>query len=161
MTGTRDPAGQDRGPVARRGNAPQAVDAVETDRAAVVALWRACGLTRPWNDPDRDFARALDGATSTILVMRRGDAIVGSVMAGFDGHRGWVYYLAVAPDAQRQGIGRTLMAAAEDWLAARGAPKVQLMVREGNDAAGGFYAAIGFERQPVVTWGRFIDRSEA
>ncbi|WP_404333975.1 GNAT family acetyltransferase [Sphingomonas sp. MMS12-HWE2-04] len=126
------------------------------DREAVVALWRACGLTRPWNDPDRDFELAVSGATSTVLVTRGKAGIEGSVMAGFDGHRGWVYYLAVSPQRQRGGVGRALMAAAEDWLRARGCPKIQLMVREDNAAALGFYEALGLERQKVVVLGRFL-----
>lgn len=126
------------------------------DAAAVVALWRACGLTRPWNDPDADFALAAGGTSSVVLVARDADGIEGSVMVGFDGHRGWVYYLAVALDARRNGLGRALMAAAEDWLRARGAPKIQLMVREDNDAALGFYESLGLERQKVVTLGRFL-----
>ena len=82
--------------------------------------------------------------------------LAGSVMVGFDGHRGWVYYLAVAPDRRRSGLGRVLMAAAEAWLRARGAPKIQLMVRADNEAALGFYEALGLERQQVVTLGRFL-----
>jgi len=126
------------------------------DRDAVVALWRACGLTRPWNDPDADFDRALAAVDATVLLARRSDAIIGGVMTGYDGHRGWVYYLAVAPDRRRGGLGRALMAAAEAWLRARGAPKIQLMVRGDNAAALGFYEALGLERQDVVTLGRFI-----
>lgn len=127
------------------------------DAEAVVALWRACGLTRPWNDPDRDFGMAIGGATSAILVLRDGEALAASVMAGFDGHRGWVYYLAVAPARRRQGLGRAMMDAAEAWLRERGAPKIQLMVREDNEAALEFYQALGLERQKVVTLGRFLD----
>lgn len=127
------------------------------DGAAVVALWRDCGLTRPWNDPDADFALALASGASAVLVARDGAAVAGSVMVGFDGHRGWVYYLAVSPAARRGGIGRALMAAAEEWLRARGAPKIQFMVREDNDAALGFYEALGMERQKVVTLGRFLN----
>lgn len=131
-------------------------EAEASDARAVIALWEACGLTRPWNDPARDFALALESPASTVLVVREGDALAGSVTTGFDGHRGWVYYLAVAPITRRRGLGRALMAAAEAWLRARGAPKIQLMVREGNDAIG-FYEALGLERQPVVTLGRFLD----
>ena len=129
--------------------------AIADDEAAVVALWRACGLTRPWNDPQADFALAQGGGASTVLVAR-GEGIEGSVMVGFDGHRGWVYYLAVAPDQRRTGLGRALMTAAEDWLRARGAPKLQLMVREDNAAALDFYESLGLERQKVVTLGRFL-----
>nr|WP_313538478.1 GNAT family acetyltransferase [Sphingomonas sp.] len=126
------------------------------DRDAVIALWQEAGLTRPWNDPAADFDRAAQGAASAILLLRDGTALLGTAMVGDDGHRGWVYYLAVAESARGQGHGRALMAAAEAWLRARGCPKLQLMVREGNDAAIGFYRALGLEVQPVVTLGRFL-----
>ncbi len=126
------------------------------DAAAVVALWHDCGLTRPWNDPHADYARALATPTACVLIARAGDAVAGSVMVGHDGHRGWVYYLAVADGARRQGIGRALMAGAEGWLRAAQVPKLQLMVRAGNDAALAFHAACGLERQEVVVLGRFL-----
>jgi ribosomal protein S18 acetylase RimI-like enzyme len=126
------------------------------DVPALVALWEAGGLTRPWNDPARDARLAMEGATSAILGLRDGDALIASVMTGFDGHRGWVYYLAVAPDRRREGLGRRLMEAAEAWLRDRGAPKLQLMVRTGNAEALAFYEALGLERQDVVTLGRFL-----
>jgi ribosomal protein S18 acetylase RimI-like enzyme len=131
-------------------------EASAADREDVVALWHAAGLTRPWNDPAADFNRAVAGATSAILLLRDGDALLGTAMVGEDGHRGWVYYLAVAEAARGQGHGRALMAGAESWLRARGCPKLQLMVRAGNDAAIGFYRALGLEPQPVVTLGRFL-----
>lgn len=136
------------------------IAAMAADADDAVALWHTCGLTRPWNDPYADFSLALANPSSTILLARDGDTIVGSVMAGFDGHRGWIYYLAVAPDRQRAGVGRALMTAAETWLAERDAPKVQLMVREGNAVTLGFYAALGYTPQGVVTLGRFIDGME-
>ena len=128
----------------------------EGDGAAVVALWHDCGLTRPWNDPNADFAQALAGESSVVLVARGNPGVAGSVMVGFDGHRGWVYYLAVAADARRAGLGRALMAAADDWLRMQGAPKIQLMVRADNAAALGFYESLGLEQQNVVTLGRFL-----
>lgn len=131
--------------------------ATADDRAIIVALWRACGLTRSWNDPDADFARALDGRASTILLIERNETIVGTVMVGDDGHRGWIYYLAVHPDWRGKELGRALMVAAEGWLRDRGVPKVQLMVRGDNAQALAFYAALGLERQDVVTLGRFLD----
>ncbi|MBV9881386.1 MAG: GNAT family acetyltransferase [Sphingomonadaceae bacterium] len=131
-------------------------EADATDADEVIALWEVCGLTRTWNDPAADFARAIEGPASAVLVLREGDALAASVMVGHDGHRGWVYYLAVAPDRRRAGLGRRMMAAAEAWLRARGAPKLQLMVRADNEAALGFYEALGLERQPVVTLGRFL-----
>ena len=128
----------------------------DRDRAGVIRLWQASALTRPWNDPDRDLTMAMESADATLFVAEQGGALVGSVMTGFDGHRGWVYYLAVAPDRQREGLGRRLFAASEAWLKQRGAPKIQLMVREGNTAAARFYEAIGLELQPVVTYGRWL-----
>lgn len=135
---------------------PLIEEAGRGDLDAVVALWRACGLTRPWNDSGADFALALETGSSTLLVARAEAGVAGSVMVGFDGHRGWIYYLAVDPALRRSGLGRALMAAAEAWLRARGCPKIQLMVRDDNEAALGFYLALGLERQPVVTLGRFL-----
>lgn len=129
----------------------------DQDAAAVVALWQSCGLTRSWNDPRADFARALAGATSTVLLARDDGALIGSVMVGHDGHRGWLYYLAVAPGRRGHGVGRALFAAAEDWLRNAGAPKVQLMVRSDNADALAFYDAIGLARQDVVVLGRFLN----
>ena len=129
-------------------------DAVATDEAAVIALWHAVGLTRPWNDPAADFRMALAGPCSTVLLACEGADLAGSVMVGFDGHRGWVYYLATDPAWRGRGIGRALMVAAEDWLKARGCPKIQLMVRGDNLAAKGFYAAIGYDVQDVVMLGK-------
>jgi len=126
------------------------------DAEDTIALWRACGLVRPWNDPMADFRLALESGSATILIVRAGEALAGSVMVGFDGHRGWVYYVAVAEAQRGTGLGRALMAAAEEWLRACGCPKIQLMVRTSNDAAIGFYEALGLERQEVVTLGRFL-----
>lgn len=128
------------------------------DEAAVTRLWEDCGLIRPWNDSARDFRLAIEGTTSAILVLRGEAGLAASVMVGFDGHRGWVYYLAVAPGRRRQGLGAGMMAAAEAWLRARGAPKIQLMVRDDNEAALAFYEALGLERQKVVVLGRFLDK---
>lgn len=123
---------------------------------AAIALWHDVGLTRPWNDPADDLRRALAGAASTVLAAVDNDRLVGTVMAGHDGHRGWVYYLAVAPADQRAGIGRLLMAAAEQWLA-RDVPKLQLMVRRDNVAATAFYERLGYSNADVEVLGRWID----
>ena len=120
-------------------------------------MWQAAGLTRPWNDPGSDFDLALHGPGSTVLLAHDEQGVVGSVMVGFDGHRGWVYYLATSPDQLKRGIGRQLMAAAEAWLRERGCPRIRLMVRDDNLAARGFYRAIGYEDQAVVTMGRTLD----
>ncbi|KHL26023.1 acetyltransferase [Croceibacterium mercuriale] len=125
--------------------------ALPADAATVIALWHACELTRPWNDPAADFARAIAGPTSTVLLLEHGGAAVGTVMAGYDGHRGWLYYIGVLPAYQRRGHARALVDAACQALAAQGCPKVELMVRHGNPAAA-LYARLGWERQPVETW---------
>ncbi|WP_243076754.1 GNAT family acetyltransferase [Microbacterium sp. SS28] len=117
---------------------------------AVVALWHAAGLTRPWNDPHLDIERKLAVQPELFLVAADGDDVVGTVMAGYDGHRGWLYYLATAADRRGEGIARTLVADAEARLLAMGCPKVQLMVRPDNEAARGFYDALGYE--PFETW---------
>lgn len=133
------------------------LDASGDERSEVVALWRTVGLTRPWNDPEADFDLALAGPTSTVLLVRDGDVLAGTVMIGFDGHRGWIYYLGVDPSRQRRGIARSLMKASEQWLKARGCPKIQLMVRGDNATARGFYAALDYETQDVVTIGKRLD----
>lgn len=145
-------------------------DPRETDE--VVALWHAAGLTRPWNDPHRDIARKLAEQPELFLVAvededdgdenaggrpDRAGRLVGTVMAGSDGHRGWMYYLAVAEDRRREGVGRHLVVTAEALLLAAGCPKVQLMVRTDNAEAAGFYDRLGYERAEVVVLGRRLD----
>ena len=132
------------------------VEAVAADAAALVRLWHACGLTRPWNDPEGDFLRAIEGLSSCVLVAREESAaIVASVMVGSDGHRGWVYYLASDPAHRGQGLGRAMMRAAEDWLKGRGITRIRLMVRAGNPAEG-FYRRLGYDVQEVSTFGRTL-----
>lgn len=124
------------------------------DESTVVALWKACGLTRPWNDPHRDIARKLTEQPELFLVGEVDGQVVASAMIGFDGHRGWVYYLAVAPACQGRGYGRMLMARAEALLIERGCPKINLLVREGNDAVMAFYAKLGYGRDAAVSLGK-------
>jgi hypothetical protein len=128
----------------------------EADSEVLVSLWRRCGLTRPWNDPHKDISFALGGPSSTILVMERSEEIVASAMVGHDGHRGMLYYVAVAPEFQRQGFGMAMVRAAEDWLARRGVWKINLLVRAENEAVRGFYEALGYEVNPVLCMARRI-----
>jgi ribosomal protein S18 acetylase RimI-like enzyme len=121
---------------------------------AAVALWRDVGLTRPWNDPDSDLRRALDGAASEVLGGVEAGQLVATAMVGHDGHRGWVYYVAVRPDVRGRGHGRQMMRACEEWVAERGIEKLNLMVREDNDTARGFYRAIGYSPDEVVVLSR-------
>jgi len=128
----------------------------EGDTDEVVALWRLCGLTRPWNDPLRDIARKLEVQRELFLVgVEEGNgAIIASIMAGYEGHRGWVNYLAVHPDARGAGHGRSLMAEVESLLLVRGCPKVNLQVRADNADALAFYTAIGYVVDDCVSLGK-------
>ncbi|MBR0814474.1 MULTISPECIES: GNAT family acetyltransferase [Bradyrhizobium] len=129
----------------------------DADVEMVVALWQRCGLTRPWNDPHADIALARRRDNSTVLIGREGGAIVATIMVGHDGHRGWVYYVAVDPDCRKRGYGRVIMAAAEDWLRAAGISKLQLLVRRENEAANAFYGSLGFELSTSVMFQKWLD----
>lgn len=125
-----------------------------TDQEAVIALWIRCGLTRPWNNPHADIERKLAVAPDLFLVGEIDGSIVASVMGGYEGHRGWINYLAVDPSMQRRGLGRQMMDAVEARLQARGCPKINLQVRDTNEQATGFYRAIGYAVDPVVSFGK-------
>lgn len=113
-------------------------------------LWRRAGLTRPYNDPRQDFEFALGKPASDVLVGTIDGKIVASAMVGHDGHRGWVYYLAVDPDLQKQGLGAQMMAAVEAWQRAHGVWKLCLLVRTSNEAVKGFYDALGYAPDEVT-----------
>jgi ribosomal protein S18 acetylase RimI-like enzyme len=132
----------------------------DSDIAAVVSLWERCGLTRPWNDPASDIALARRGPASAILLGREDEAVVASAMVGHDGHRGWVYYVAVDPDRRGQGLGRAIMTAAEDWLRQRGIAKLQLLVRRENTKAGAFYETLGYDEAEVAVFAKWLDGRE-
>lgn len=128
----------------------------EADVDDAIALWERCGLTRPWNDPRADIALAMHSTDAEVLVGHVDDSVMATVMVGFDGHRGWVYYLAVDPNARRGGLGGEMMAAAEAWLRARRAPKIQLMVRDENTAVAAFYERLGYELQATKVFGKWL-----
>ena len=132
----------------------------DADVTAVVSLWERCGLTRPWNDPVADIALARKGPNSTILLGREDEKIVASAMVGHDGHRGWVYYVAVDPDRRGQGLGRAIMNAAEDWLRQAGIAKLQLLVRQDNAKASAFYETIGYDEAAVTVFAKWLDGRE-
>jgi ribosomal protein S18 acetylase RimI-like enzyme len=119
-------------------------DIGDEDVDQVIALWHASGITRPWNDPATDIAFARGGPHSTILIATVGGHVTATAMVGEDGHRGWVYYVAAAPEHQGCGLGKAMMHAAEAWLAGRGVWKVQLLVREDNARVRRFYEALGY-----------------
>jgi len=135
-------------------------DIADADVAAVIALWQACGLTRPWNDPAADIALARRGPNSTILIGRADNHIVATAMVGHDGHRGWVYYVATDPQRRTKGYGRAIMNAAEDWLRAAGIAKLQLMVRRENAQAGAFYQSIGYAEAQTIVFAKWLDGRE-
>jgi len=132
----------------------------DADEPAVIALWERAGLTRPWNDPAKDVARKRRVQGELFLVAVEQDAIVGTVMAGYDGHRAWVNYLAVAESHRRQGIGRALMVAAEAGVRALGCPKLAVQVRTDNPQALAFYERLGFARDDVVSLGKRLERDD-
>ncbi len=147
----------DRHPAPDVGNPAPAVDIrpfTATDTDAVVSLWRDCDLTRPWNDPYKDIARKLQVQCELFLVATVEGVLAGTVMAGYDGHRGWINYLAVSPGQRRLGIARRLMAHVEKVLAERGCPKINLQIRDTNVDVIAFYEAIGYVQDPVVSMGR-------
>lgn len=131
------------------------------DIEVIVELWRACNLTRPWNNPYKDVDIALKTDSCNILVGYDDDELVATVMCGFDGHRGWLYYLAVAPNRQGCGFGRKITNAAEEWLAIAGAPKVELMIRDDNVAVREFYENLGFAVEPRVVMAKWLSKPPA
>jgi len=124
------------------------------DESAVVALWEACALTRPWNDPRKDIARKLKVQPELFLVGEAEHEIIASVMAGYEGHRGWVNYLAVSPAYRGRGYGRALMQHVETELERRGCPKLSLMVRSSNRDAMEFYRRLGYQEDESVSFGK-------
>ena len=129
----------------------------DADIAAVIALWQRCGLTRPWNDPAADIALARKSPNAAVLAGRHGSAIVASALVGHDGHRGWVYYVAVDPDHRYKGYGGIVMAAAEEWLRERGIEKLQLMVRSDNSQVQTFYQSLGYLAQERIVYAKWLD----
>src|SRR5690349_15443769 len=130
------------------------------DEAAVVALWRAAGLTRPWNDPHKDIARKQAVQPELFLIGELAGEIIATAMAGYDGHRGSVYYMAVSPAHQRGGHARAMMEEVERRLERMGCPKLNLMVRRDNEVAIGFYERIGYDEQSVTTLGKRLIEDE-
>jgi ribosomal protein S18 acetylase RimI-like enzyme len=127
------------------------------DESPVIALWVRCGLVHPSNDPRKDIFRKSKVRPDLFLVGTLDDRIVASVMAGYDGHRGWINYLAVSPDCQKRGFGRNMMEEAERVLRREGCPKINLQVRSSNADVTAFYRAIGFLADDVVSLGKRLE----
>lgn len=133
----------------------------ESDRTAVIELWRRCDLVVPWNDPNKDIDRKLKVGAELFLVGEQDGRVVATVMGGYEGHRGWVNYLAVDPECQRQGLARAMMAALEERLRALGCPKINLQVRETNASVLAFYEALGYRVDASVSLGKRLESDQA
>lgn len=131
-----------------------------TDEEAVIELWSRCNLLRPWNDPKKDIQRKLAVRPDLFLVGVLGGEIVATVMVGYEGHRGWINYLAVSPDHQRKGFGRRMMEEAERLLRAEGCPKINLQVRGENEVVIKFYESLGYSVDRVVSMGKRLERDD-
>lgn len=131
------------------------------DVSAVMALWERCDLLRPWNNPLADIRFARETKSSEIFVGLDGDVLVAAIMCGQDGHRGWLYYLAVEADRRGEGFGGAMVRHAEDWLRDLGVPKVELMIRETNAKVERFYDALGYKTEPVITMSRWLRQPES
>jgi len=126
----------------------------ESDKNKVIQLWKECSLVVPWNDPERDIIRKQTVQSKLFLVGLINDEIIATAMAGYDGHRGWVYYLAVMPKYQKYGFGKQMMNSAEDYLIKIGCPKINIMVRDTNLDVINFYEAVGYKTEAITTLGK-------
>jgi len=129
----------------------------ESDKNKVIQLWKECALVVPWNDPERDIIRKQTVQPKLFLVGLMNDEIIATAMAGYDGHRGWVYYLAVLPKYQKQKIGRLIMEEAEARLLELGCPKLNIMVRSTNSEVISFYKSIGYKVEAVTSMGKRLE----
>jgi ribosomal protein S18 acetylase RimI-like enzyme len=132
-----------------------------SDEESVVSLWHRCGLVRPWNDPRKDIARKLQCQPELFLVGIVDGQVVATVMAGYEGHRGWINYLAVQPERQSRGHGRALLEDAEERLRSAGCPKINLQIRRGNADVVAFYSALGYIEDDVISMGKRLDHDDA
>ena len=129
----------------------------EVDEEALVNLWKICKLTVPWNDPYKDIARKIKVQAELLLVGQLEDKLIASVMAGYDGHRGWINYFAVHPEFQSRGYGKQLMDNVENRLLELGCPKINLQIREGNDKVFSYYKKLGFVEEKRTNMGKRIE----
>ena len=134
----------------------QIKEATLENAGEIIKIWEECNLTRPWNNPSDDIKNAILNPTSTILLLCSNDKIIGTVMVGYDGHRGWIYYLAVAKEFQKMGFGKTLVLEAEKWLKANNVPKVNLMIRTANIKVKEFYESMKYIQSDVITMEKWL-----
>ena len=129
----------------------------KSDLQAVIELWKDCGLVVPWNDPVKDIDRKLKVDPDLFLVGELAGEIVASVMGGYEGHRGWINYLAVSPRHQRKGYGRLIMEVVELAMRQKGCPKINLQIRGSNTEMASFYQAIGYEIEDAIGLGKRLE----
>ena len=132
----------------------------ESDESSIISLWKKCDLIRSWNDPQKDIQRKLNVQAGLFLVGLLEGQIIASVIAGYEGHRGWINYLAVAPNHRQQGFGREIMLAAEKRLETLGCPKINLQIRESNTQAVKFYKRLGYQIDEVLSLGKRLGVDE-
>jgi ribosomal protein S18 acetylase RimI-like enzyme len=133
----------------------------DDDESAMIELWRECGLVVPWNNPLTDIARKKADSPELFFTGRIDGKLMVSCMAGYDGHRGWIYFLAVANSEQRKGFAARLVAHVEAQLIELGCPKLELMVRDANLEVIAFYQAIGFNLDPVRVLSKRLQQDDA
>lgn len=129
-------------------------EASHDDIAGIKSIWEEAELTRPWNDPVQDIKLSLSAKSSVIFLAKIENEIIGTAMVGYDGHRGWIYYLAISKNYQNQGIGKRLVEHAEEWLRLQGVPKTQILIRSDNEKVIKFYENLGFEKSTSLLMGK-------
>lgn len=130
------------------------------DESQVIELWNKCKLVKPWNDPKQDIKRKIRKDPEYFLVGILNNKIIATVMGGYEGHRGWINYLAVDPEYQRKGYGKTLMKTIEEKLSSNGAPKINIQIRSANKSVIGFYKSIGYKIDDVISVGKRLMEDE-
>lgn len=130
------------------------------DAAQVIALWDAAGLTQLDTDPAADIALATKHANAALFVAESAGRVVGTVLAGHDGHRGWLYRTAVVEKERGRGLGRALVRRAEAWLARQGVPKAMLLIREENAGSRDFYVRLGYAVAPRIVMAKPLAKAE-
>jgi ribosomal protein S18 acetylase RimI-like enzyme len=131
----------------------------EFDELQVIQIWNDCGLVVPWNDPKKDIRRKLAVQRHLFLVGCSDGNVIATVMAGYEGHRGWINYLAVKPGHQGAGFGKLMMEMAEKLLKAEGYPKINIQVRSSNEKVIKFYEHIGYKVDDVLSFGKKMEKS--
>jgi len=131
------------------------------DKATLVSLWQLCELTVPWNNPYKDIARKLKIQPELFLVGVQNSLLIASVMGGYDGHRGWINYLAVHPDFQGQGYAQQMMKSVESELRKIACPKINLQIRSGNAKVMKFYQKLGFTDDLVLSMGKRLEEDHS